>query len=62
MFTALQDLRIAKIIPLLGGARGGSDAVESRHAAAHPLPPSQEGNARSLYLIVCVSPGIIHLP
>ena len=29
-----QDLRIAQIIPLLGGA----DAVDIRHAATHPLP------------------------
>ena len=33
-----QDLRIAQIIPLLGGARGGSDVMQSRLPRTHPLP------------------------
>ena len=37
------DLRITKIIPLLGGARGGADAVESRHAAHPPPAPPKRG-------------------
>ena len=36
--TPYQDLRIAQIIPLLGGARGGSDVMQSRLSRDHPLP------------------------